>query len=113
MRRGDIVTVALQGDSGKPRPAVVVQTDLLPPRAKLLVVPLSSNLDDAPLSRMIVAPTSESGLKHESQLMFDRLTSTRRDRCSNAFGRLDAAQIVELDFHLNLVFGLLDTKPSS
>jgi mRNA interferase MazF len=27
MRRGDIVTVALHGDSGKPRPALVIQGD--------------------------------------------------------------------------------------
>ena len=27
MRRGDLVTVAAAGDYGKPRPAVVVQTD--------------------------------------------------------------------------------------
>lgn len=27
MKRGDIITVALSGDYGKPRPAVVVQND--------------------------------------------------------------------------------------
>ena len=27
MKRGDLVTIALQGDYGKPRPAVVVQSD--------------------------------------------------------------------------------------
>jgi len=29
MRRGDVVVVALPGDLGKPRPAVVVQVDVL------------------------------------------------------------------------------------
>ena len=28
MKRGDLVTIALQGDYGKPRPALVVQSDL-------------------------------------------------------------------------------------
>jgi mRNA interferase MazF len=28
VKRGDVVTVAVQGDYGKPRPAVVVQSDL-------------------------------------------------------------------------------------
>ena len=28
MKRGDLVTVALPGDFGKPRPALVVQADL-------------------------------------------------------------------------------------
>ena len=108
MRRGDIVTVALQGDTGKPRPAVIVQTDTLPRRIKVLVVPLSSDLEDAPLSRMIVVPTPTNGLKEDSQLMFDRLTSARRDNCFGPFGRLDRAQIAELDHNLTIVLGLLD-----
>jgi mRNA-degrading endonuclease toxin of MazEF toxin-antitoxin module len=29
MRRGDVVTVAVSGGYGKPRPAIVVQSDLL------------------------------------------------------------------------------------
>ncbi len=28
MKRGDLVTIALPGDYGKPRPALVVQSDL-------------------------------------------------------------------------------------
>ena len=28
MNRGDLVTVALQGEHGKPRPALVIQSDL-------------------------------------------------------------------------------------
>ncbi|MBW4051170.1 MAG: type II toxin-antitoxin system PemK/MazF family toxin [Proteobacteria bacterium] len=30
MKRGDVVTVAASGDYGKPRPAVIVQTNALP-----------------------------------------------------------------------------------
>jgi mRNA interferase MazF len=30
MRRGDVVTVAASGDYGKPRPAVIVQSDTFP-----------------------------------------------------------------------------------
>jgi mRNA interferase MazF len=30
MRRGDLFTVATTGDDGKPRPAVIVQTDAFP-----------------------------------------------------------------------------------
>ena len=108
MRRGDIVAVALQGDTGKPRPAIVVQTDMLPPRAKVLVVPLTSELDDAPLSRMILVPTPGNGLRETSQLMFDRLTSARRDKCEGPFGRLDGPQTIELDRNLAIVLGLVD-----
>ena len=39
MKRGDVVTVAATGDYGKPRPAVIVQTDALPVEHASVVVP--------------------------------------------------------------------------
>ena len=38
MNRGDVVTVAATGDYGKPRPAVIVQTDALPATHASVVV---------------------------------------------------------------------------
>ena len=108
MRRGDLISIALQGDAGKPRPALVVQSDLLPPRANVLVVPLTSDLDDAPLSRMIVEPSAANGLRVSSQLMFDRLQSAPRDRCRGPFGRLDPTQVGEVNARLAVVLGLTD-----
>jgi mRNA-degrading endonuclease toxin of MazEF toxin-antitoxin module len=50
LRRGDIVTIALQGDFGKPRPAVVVQSDLFNANhATLTVLLISSEIvEDQP-----------------------------------------------------------------
>jgi mRNA interferase MazF len=49
MRRGDLVTVAASGDYGKPRPAVIVQTDAFPEnQASVVVCQLTSELADAP-----------------------------------------------------------------
>ena len=49
MRRGDVVTVAAAGDYGKPRPAVIVQTDAFPENhASVVVCQLTSELVDAP-----------------------------------------------------------------
>src|SRR5436305_823443 len=48
MRRGDVVTVAATGDYGKPRPAVIVQTDALPAgHASVVVCQMTSEGDDA------------------------------------------------------------------
>ncbi|TLZ44380.1 MAG: type II toxin-antitoxin system PemK/MazF family toxin, partial [Gammaproteobacteria bacterium] len=48
MRRGDVVTVAAAGDYGKPRPAVIVQTDALPAEhASVVVCRMTSEGDDA------------------------------------------------------------------
>ena len=61
MKRGDVVTVAVQGDSGKPRPAVVVQSDLFnETHPSITVLPLTSTIVDAPLIRLTVDPGREN-----------------------------------------------------
>ena len=49
MRRGEIVTVAVQGDYGKPRPAVVIQSDWLAETDSVLVCLLTSTVRETPL----------------------------------------------------------------
>ena len=64
MRRGDLVTVAAAGDHGKPRPAVIVQTDAFPEsHASLVVCQLTSELVDAPDFRVTIEPKPENGLR--------------------------------------------------
>ncbi len=69
MRRGDVVTVAAPGDYGKPRPAVVIQGNVLNQDAKSTIVFLmTSHLQDAPLLRLTLEPTKKNGLKVRSQV---------------------------------------------
>ena len=63
MRRGDIVTVALSGDYGKPRPAVIIQSNLLPPIKSVLICPFSTTLREVPLIRLGVDANAETGLR--------------------------------------------------
>lgn len=45
MQRGDVVTVAATGDYGKPRPAVIVQSDAFPEtHASVVICQLTSEL---------------------------------------------------------------------
>jgi mRNA interferase MazF len=56
MRRRGVVTLAATGDYGKPRPAVIVQTDALPAEhASVVVCQLTSDCSDAPDFRAIRA----------------------------------------------------------
>lgn len=41
-QRGDLVTVFLPGDHGKPRPALVVQSDLLADLDSVVLCPITS-----------------------------------------------------------------------
>ena len=72
MRRGDLVTVAIAGDFGKPRPALVIQSDQFDSTATVTVLLLSSALVEAPLIRLPVAPTRDNGLDRPSQIMVDK-----------------------------------------
>ncbi|GAB4204220.1 MAG: hypothetical protein Fur0019_04650 [Tibeticola sp.] len=62
MKRGDFVTVALQGDFGKPRPALIVQSDLLAEWGSVIVCPVTSELREVAF-RVLVEPTSGTGLQ--------------------------------------------------
>src|SRR6266481_5630430 len=68
MRRGDVVTVAATGDYGKPRPAVIVQTDALPAEhASVVVCQMTSEGDDAQDFRVAVEPSTRNGLRTTSR----------------------------------------------
>src|SRR3984957_21116884 len=89
MRRGDVVTVAATGDYGKPRPAVIVQTNALPAsHASVVVCQLTSDLADAPDFRVTIEPKPENGLRLKSQVMADKPVTARRERIGEKIGRL-------------------------
>ena len=63
MRRGDVVIVAASGDYGKPRPAVIVQTDAFPKdHASVVICQLTSELVEAPDFRITIDPSENNGL---------------------------------------------------
>ena len=66
MRRGDLVTIAVQGEFGKPRPALVIQADLFNVHVTVAVLPVTNTLISAPLFRITVQPNTENGLQQTS-----------------------------------------------
>ena len=89
LSRGDVVLCAAPGDYGKPRPAVVVQSDLFnETHDSIVVCPLTSHLVEAPLFRLQIVPTKGNGLRKDSQLMVDKIQALRRDRVTRRIGAL-------------------------
>src|SRR5205807_9213788 len=100
MRRGDVVTVAATGDYGKPRPAVIVQTDAFPENhASVVICQLTSELVDAPDFRITIEPTPENGLRLKSQVMSDKPVTVRGER----IGQRSEEHTSELQSPCNLV----------
>ncbi len=62
MTRGDLVTVAVAGDFGRPRPALVIQSDLFDVHPSVTVIPVTSDLRDAPLFRIPLEAGAATGL---------------------------------------------------
>jgi mRNA interferase MazF len=98
IKRGDVVVSVASGDYGKPRPALVVQSDLFnPTHASVVICPITTNLVDAPLFRTAVKPEKWNGLKQPSQVMVDKLMAVRRERISKRIGRLTPKQMEAID----------------
>lgn len=60
---GDLVTVSMQGDYGKPRFTLVIQSDRFPSTASVVVLPITSTLVDAPLLRLTVEPDEKDNCR--------------------------------------------------
>jgi len=103
MKRGDVVVCALPGDYGKPRPALIVQSDLFnPTHASIVVCPITSHLVNAPLFRLAIPSNNETGLKKNSQVMVDKLTAIRADRIEQCIGSVSKKQRIEIDKAIKL-----------
>ncbi|NTW69850.1 MAG: type II toxin-antitoxin system PemK/MazF family toxin [Chlorobiaceae bacterium] len=105
MKRGDLVTIALQDYYGKPRPAVVVQADFFSEHPSLTILPVTSELRTAPLFRIMVEPTEENNLKKRSQVMVDKVQTVPREKIGPSFGRLDDASMLAVNRALTVWLG--------
>ena len=109
MKRGDIVTVAASGDYGKPRPAVIVQTNALPARhASVVVCQMTSECVEAPDIRVTIEPSARNGLRVRSQVMADKPVTVRRERIGARIGSLGPKDLARLNTALAFVMGLAD-----
>jgi mRNA interferase MazF len=109
MRRGDVVIVALPGDLGKPRPAVVVQTNVLNENLRtVLLYPISSFSSDPSFFRVAIESTKENGLRVPSEIMVEKLQSANRSRIGQVIGRLDDQTLRKLARSTMITLGLTD-----
>lgn len=108
MRRGDVVIVAAPGDYGKPRPAVIMQSNAIPEsHASIVICRMTSELVEADF-RVTIEPSPESGLFTRSQVIADKPVTVRRERIGRLIGRLGGREMARLNVALAFVPGLAD-----
>jgi len=107
MTRGDVVTVAMQGDFGKPRPAVIVQVDdVSNVIASVVVCPITTASAQSSIVRVSLSPTEENGLRAPSHIMTEKVSALRADRIGSRIGKLDLIDMKRLESALAYLLGL-------
>jgi mRNA interferase MazF len=89
MKRGDLVTVVLPGAYGKPRPAVVVQSDAVEEMESITFLPLTGEILPKQIFRVTVSPSAGNGLQEQSQVMADKCSTLPLAKVGAVIGRLD------------------------
>ena len=105
MKQGDIIAVSLPGDYGKPRPAVIVQSDVFEHLNSVTVLPLTSNVLSLERCRVVVSPTEQNGLQKVSQIMVEKASTVPRDRVGQLIGRLSPEDMNAVTRALALFLG--------
>jgi mRNA interferase MazF len=108
MKRGDLITITMQGDFGKPRPALVIQSNRFVENATVTVLLLSSTLVDAPLFRVTLEPDDSNRLKKTSQVMIDKAMTINRNKIGEPFGFLNDKTMLKVNRSLSVFLGIAD-----
>ncbi len=106
MKRGDLVTIAVSGDYGKPRPALIIQADSFSNLGSVTVLRLTSELHDWPSFRVTVEPTEGNGLRAASQVMLDKAIAIPREKIGKTFGHVSDETMQTVSRAMVAFFGL-------
>jgi mRNA interferase MazF len=106
VRRGDVVTIVLPGAYGKPRPALVIQSDLFEALTSVTVLPVTSELRATPLLRIAVDPSTDNGLRKQSQVMVDKVQTVPRESVGSIIGKLQQDTLVAVERALAVFLGI-------
>ena len=107
MLQFDIVTCALAGDYGKPRPCLIVQqNEFNQDHASLSICPITSHVGKEIVFRPMLIPDKENGLEKLSQIMVDKITTIKKDKIGQVVGRIPLHKQEEVVEVIKLWFGI-------
>lgn len=101
-----MVTVATSGDYGKPRPALLIQSDYFVDHPSVTVLPITSYIREAPLFRITVPADQGNGLRTDSQIMVDKAVTVAVDKLGSRVGQVNSATMVEVERALAVFLGI-------
>jgi len=108
MRRGDVVAVAdgATDCAGKPRPAVIVRSDVYAGLDAVTICLMTSVRTEDHVLRLRIEPGAALPLAVPSWIMVEKITTLRADRIGARIGRLADEDIVRLTRSLAIYLAL-------
>lgn len=107
MKRGEIWTVSGgKNYAGKPRPAVIIQEDKFDGTSSITLCAFTTDPTDAPLMRLLIAPSEGNGLRVACRLMIDKATTVPKTRLGKRLGQLDDTDQLRINRALMVFLGL-------
>lgn len=107
MRRGDLITIALQGAYGKPRPALIIQSDLFAEHPSVTILPITSELRNVPLFRIALSADEKNKLSTTSEVMVDKVQTVSREKIGEVFGHLAEEDMLAVSRALAVFMGVV------
>lgn len=107
-KRGEIWSIAGgPGFGGKPRPAIIIQSDDLA-LGTVLVLLCTSQIGQVEPLRVHVRPDDENGLREPTDIMVELPTAIRREKIGEYIGTLSGPHLASAEQALLLVLGFGD-----
>jgi len=107
VKRGDLITVSAKGDYGKPRPALIIQSDLFSEHHSVIVLLLTGSYSRQTLYRVDILPDDLNGLAKPSQVMVDKPVTVRREKIGSVFGSVSEDILQKINQLIPVWFGLV------
>jgi mRNA interferase MazF len=109
LKRGEIWTVSGGADYvGKPRPAIIIQSDDFDSTPSITVCPLTTAAIKTVYARFPIKPNAANGLENESHAMVDKISTIPKIKSGRRVGQLSGEDILRLNSAIALFLGLAD-----
>ncbi|MGL5139768.1 MAG: type II toxin-antitoxin system PemK/MazF family toxin [Beijerinckiaceae bacterium] len=110
MKRGEVWSIAGAGYAGKPRPGIVIQSDLFAGTASVTVCLFTTTAVDGSLVRIAVEATEANGLFAQSFAMTDKVLTIPKTGLGRRLGTLGADDMTRIDIAILEFLGLVDQE---
>jgi mRNA interferase MazF len=113
LKRGDLVTIAASGPyTGKPRPALIIQSDAFVIGSVTLCL-VTSDPFETPLFRVRIEATEANQLRQTSWIMVDKITTVRQNQIGRVISRLSPPDMSRVNEALAVFLDLTERDPAS